>query len=133
MIGYFGAIPFEVSADKVQTFRDFTRTTAGRWNDQTVNLKKPIRTFAGPENDTITFVITLSRGLGVKPREMMNKFIDYARNGEAHVFSIGGNPLGVDRWTLDDVGQAYNYVLNDGSIYSCELSISLTEYVEGIE
>lgn len=132
MIGYFGQVPFEVSSEKVQTIVDLVRTTSGRWNEQTVNLNKPLKSFAGPGLDSLTFAMKLSKGLGVDPQEMINKFIDYTRNGEAHVFSIGGHPLGVDRWVIEELGQTYNHILKDGSIYSCDLSISLSEYVEVI-
>ena len=132
MIGYYADVPFEVSSDKVQTIKDFVRTTTSRWNEQAVNLNKPVKSFAGPGLDNLSFSITLSMGLGVKPEEVMNKFINYCRNGEAHIFSIGGRPLGIDRWVVDDVGQAYNYILNNGVLYSCELTLSLSEYVEEI-
>jgi hypothetical protein len=130
MIGYFGDIIFETSDSRILNFSGFKRDAAGRWTKHDTIGKKPVSEFLGPDLDTITFTVNLNGSNGIKPREEMDRWLEYARNGEAEILVIGNKPLGVDKWTVQSISQAWDVVWNNGELYSGKVDVTLQEYVE---
>ena len=133
MIGYFGKIRFETSDKRILTFRDFKRDSSVRSEKHNVIGAKPVKEFIGPELDTITFTIDLSAANGVNPRVDAEKWLRMNRAGQAHMLVIGDRWLGLDKWTVENVSQAWNMVFNKGELYSCSVDITLEEYIEVIK
>lgn len=130
MIGYYGPIKFEASDKRILTFEDFQRESSVRSETHAIIGGKPIKEFLGPELDTITFTIKLSAANGVSPRIEAEKWLRMSRAGEAHILVIGTRALGMDKWTVEDVSQAWDVVFNRGELYSCKVDITLEEYIE---
>jgi len=129
MIGYFGKdIIFETSDERILTFTDFNRDTASRFAMHEVIGKKPTTEFVGPGLDTITFTVHLNGNNGVNPREEMNKWLEYARSGQAEILVVGV-ALGVDKWVVKSVSQAWGVVFNRGEIFSGKVDVTLEEYI----
>ncbi|WP_187445341.1 phage tail protein [Bacillus infantis] len=133
MIGFFGKLVFEVSDKKIKTFSNFKRDTAGRWNKHDTIGKLPASEFIGPDLDTISFDIKLSAAFGVKPYEEMEKWYLCARNGNAEMLVIGKKRQASGRWVVKQVSQAWDVVLNNGAVYSLNMTVSLEEYTERIK
>ena len=72
-IGTFGTIRFKVSDRQLLTFQNFKREIAGSWSNMERIRKKPLTVFSGAELQTISFRIFLDAGLGIPPREVLEK------------------------------------------------------------
>lgn len=130
MIGYFGKVKFVTSDKKILTFTDFKRDSSVRSEKHNVIGRKPAKEFIGPELDTITFTINLSAAHGVNPRSEAEKWLRMNRLGEAHILVVGKRALGLDKWTVESVSQAWGVIWNKGELYSCKVDITLEEYIE---
>lgn len=132
MIGYFGKdIIFETSDERIMNFSNFKRDIASRWaSHETIGIK-PKTEFIGPGLDAITFTVNLNGNNGVKPREEMNKWLECARVGKAETLVVGV-ALGVDKWVVKSVGQAWDVILNHGELFSGKVDVSLEEYISTI-
>ena len=129
MIGYFGpGIIFETSDDRILSFKNFNMEAAGRWVSHEIIAIKPKTEFIGPGLDTVTFTIHLNGNHGVKPRSEMNKWLEYAHSGKAEILVVGA-VLGVDKWVVKSVSQAWDVVLSHGEIFSGKVDVTLEEYV----
>ena len=132
MIGYFGDLIFESSDKRVLTFNTFNRTTTPRWEEHNVIQNKPVAEFIGADNDLINFNINLNAALGVNPLEEADRWREVAATGEARLLVIGDKALGTDLWRVMSVTDNWGTVLNDGSVYSTNLTIALKEYQSSI-
>ena len=127
-IGQFGEITFEVSSDKVLTFEDFKRDSESKFENHELIAQKPRTEFIAPGLDTITFSVILNAQFGVKPRDEMNRWLEYCRSGDAERLAIGGKLLGVDKWVVKSVSQAWSTIYDGGILASGKVSITLQEY-----
>ncbi|MFC4403326.1 phage tail protein [Gracilibacillus xinjiangensis] len=130
MIGFFGDIVFETSDRRILNFSGFTRNSSSRWSTQETIGAKPSSEFLGPGLDTISFTVNLNGSFGVKPRYEMNRWLIKERVGEVSPLVIGDAYLGVDKWRIVSVSQAWDVVLNRGELISGKVDIELEEYVE---
>lgn len=128
-IGIFGRIRFKVSDRQLLTFQDFKREISGSWNSMERIGKKPITVFAGPELQTITFKIFLDAGLGVPPREMLEKIEDMVERGTASYLIIGKQQVGNRRWVITKSSEAWEKILVKGELFRATLELTLQEYV----
>ena len=131
MIGTFGDVVFEVSAEKIRTFDNFTRASAERWAAHEIIGQKPLSEFIGPGLDTIGFSMRFDAQSGVNPRVEMEKLLVMSRSGQAETLIIGGKGLGVNKWVIKSLTQKWQTVDNQGNLLVGVLDVSLEEYVEG--
>ena len=88
MLGAIGSkslsdvILFEVSSDRVLTFRNMVRSNGVRFATNNTLLQKPISQYVGPSLDNIRLTILLDAQYGVDPQEEYNKLIRIQRDGE---------------------------------------------------
>lgn len=129
MIGTFGEIPFEVSANRLRTFDEFVRRAQGRWENHDIEGAKPRSEFLGPGLDTITFTMRFDASHGVNPKTEMDRFLALAQNGKPQRLLIGGRALGVNKWKVTTVGQTWQNVDNKGNVIVGTVDVTLEEYV----
>lgn len=129
MIGSFGDVIFQVSADKIRTFDNFIRSSADRWDKHNIINKKPMSEFIGPDLDEITFTMRFDAAYGVNPRREMEKLLEMGRSGQVETLIIGGKPLGVDKWKIKKLSQKWQTVDNLGNVIIGGLDVTLEEYV----
>lgn len=129
MIGSFGDVIFEVSANKIRTFDRFSRSSSGRWAEHEIIEGKPPLEFKGPGLDTINFTMRFDANFGVNPRGEMDKLLIMSRDGQAETLIIGGKALGVDKWVITDVRQNWQTVDNKGNVIVSTVDVALKEYV----
>lgn len=128
-IGSFGDIIFEVSAEKMRTIEDFSRSASARWATHEIMGQKPKSEFLGPNLDTISFKMRFDIKYGVNPKAEMDKLLIMCRAGQAETLVIGGDVLGVDKWVIREVTQ--NWLHHDG-LGRCIVGgadVTLEEYV----
>jgi phage protein U len=129
MIGYFGDIIFETSDERILTFTGLTRDDAGRWGSHELIGVHPKTEYIGPGLDKITFTVEFNGNNGVSPRAEMDRWLIKARDGVAETFVIGDKPLGVDKWIVKSISQAWGTVFNRGELFSGKVDVTLEEYI----
>ena len=129
-IGNLGKlIVFEVSSDKVLTFRNMTQNVSGRWTIHNPIGKKPQGEFLGPGQRKGTLPIYLSVNHGVKPRSTIEKIEKAVEKGEPFPLVIGGKKLGDNQWVITDMSETWGDIIKDGRLVSANISLTLAEYV----
>ena len=129
-IGNLGKlITFQVSSEKVLTFRNMTQTVSGRWTTHDRIKKKPVSEFLGPGLRQGTLEIYLSATLGVKPRSIIKKIEKAIEKGTPYPLVIGGEKIGSYQWVITDMSETWGTVIQDGKLVSATLSLNLAEYV----
>ena len=129
MIGSFGDVVFEVSADKISTFDGFARSASSRWQAHEILGQKPRSEFVGPGLDTITFTMRFDVRFGVNPKQEMDKLLIMCREGRAATLIVGGEPIGVDKWVIKSITQRWTHVDGAGRCIVGTADVSLEEYV----
>lgn len=129
MIGAFGDVIFETSDNRILNFSGFTRATSSRYATHEIIGKKPRTEFVGPSLDIITFTINLNGNNNVKIRDEMNRWIIMAREGIAETLVIGTKAIGVDKWVVKDVSEAWDTIFNQGELFSGKIDVTLEEYL----
>lgn len=122
-------ITFEVSSQKVLTFRDLNRTVSGRWAKHDVLTAKPRSEFLGPELQKMSLTIQVSAVLGVKPRKVIDAIAKATEQGTPFTFVLGNRKIGKYQWVIESVSETWGEIIDDGRLLSANLSLSLTEYV----
>lgn len=129
VLGSFGDVVFEVSADKVVTFSDFSRSSSTRWADHEMPHAKPKSEWLGPGLDEISFKMRFDARYGYNPRREMEKLLIMCRAGTAATLIIGGGALGVDQWVITAVSQNWTALSGSGGVLVGEADVKLKEYV----
>jgi phage protein U len=132
-IGSFAGIVFEVSADKVLTINDLSRSGSARWAVHDVNQKKPMPEFLGPGQDGMPFKIILKASHGVNPEETVNILRNFKDTGQVSSFILGSKPVGDGFWYLDDMSEGYKSIDKEGRILSIDVTVTLKEYPKPVE
>lgn len=127
-IGTLGPIVFEVSDETVLTFNDMTREISGRWTEHEVMGEKPKPEFLGPGNQKINLTITLSAGLGVKPRKMLELVERMVEIGDAEYLILKCRPVGRNPFRLTSSSEAWGHMYRHGELAKANLTITLEEY-----
>lgn len=129
-IGNWGTeIVFSVSERQTLTFQNLSRTVGSDWATHSRIGLKDQSEFLRPKLQQITFSMTLSAKLGVKPRAMLDRLADLAERGAVNTMVIGGRRVGRHQWRLTDVSEAWDTVLNGGELYSATVSVTMQEYL----
>lgn len=129
VLGVFGDLVFEVSADKIRTFDELSRSAADRWETHAIIGIKPKSEFIGPGLDKISFTMIFDVSFGVDPRAEMDKVLLMSRNGQVNNLTIGNKGLGAYQWKITSVRQSWKVVDNQGNLLRGALDVELEEYV----
>lgn len=129
MVGSFGDIIFIVSADVVRTFKGFSRSTAARWAIHETHLNSPKAEYVGPGQDAISFSMRFDAQYGVNPRNETSRLIQMCRDGQAEALIIGGLPMGIKKWYIDDVTNTWEKFDGEGNVILGGADLTLKEYV----
>lgn len=129
-IGNLGKlIVFEVSSDKVLTFRNMKKTVKGRWTTHAVIGNKPVSEFLGPDQGAISLDIYLTVNHGVKPRSTIDLIEKAIESGTPYPFVVGGKKVGSHQWVITSMSETWGSIISDGQLISANLTLSLAEYV----
>lgn len=128
-IGNLGkTIVFEVSSEKVLTFKNLSETVKGRWTKHDRISQVPKQEFLGPDSSGITFQVQLSAMHGVRPRKTLEKIHTAVRKGTVLNFVIGGKKVGSNKWVITSVSDTWDCVYSKGELISATVSLTLEEY-----
>lgn len=131
-IGNLGKlIVFEVSADKVLTFSGMSQQVKGRWTSHSIIGSKPKAEFLGADARSVTLSVKLNYELGVKPKDVIKQIEEAIENGEHFTFVLGGEKVGDNEWYIQQMSEQWNIIMSGGELLSCDITLSLSEYVGG--
>ena len=130
MIGSFGEVVFEVSAERVRTFRDFQIQHSAKYTEHAIHGRKGLLEFTGLSASTASLNIRLDAGLGINPKQELNTLHEILTKHEALPFILDGEPQGDGLWVLESIGENYEIIDNQGTAIAVEVSIKLKEYIE---
>ena len=130
MIGSFGDVVFEVSSERVRTFRDFQIQRSAKYSEHAIHGRKGLLEFSGLSASTASLNIRLDAGLGVNPKEELTALRDILNNHKALLFILDGEPQGDGLWVLESLSESYEIVDNKGAVIAVEVSLKLKEYIE---
>lgn len=124
-VGSFGKVVFEVSANVVRTFDNFTRQRDYSYADHDTVTGKPTSEFTGLKLDKISFRIQLLANLGVDPDAEVEKLAEMGESGDAHQLLIGDKVIG--HFTIRSTNEAMKHWVK-GNRYT-EVEITIAEHV----
>lgn len=131
-IGTLGKVVFEVSSNKVQTFRDFSRSSTAQTAKHNIVGRKPRLEFLAPDLEEITFAMKLKKDLGVNITETMEELRMMRDTGKVVPLIIAGEPVTDNKWLITSLSEGSIQTDGRGNIINMEVNVSLTEYVEDI-
>ncbi|GIO08019.1 hypothetical protein J31TS6_40470 [Brevibacillus reuszeri] len=129
LIGSFGDIIFEVSAEKIRTFDDFSRSASSRWTTHEIIGRKPVSEFGGPGLDSISFKMRFDIRYGMNPKAEMDRLLILCRDGRAETLIIGGTAYGMYKWVIKTVKQGLKQFDGSGNVLVGDVDVSLEEYM----
>ena len=130
MVGSFGNVVFEVSHEKVRTFKDFQIQRSAKYSEHAIHGRKGLLEFSGLSASTASLNIKLAVWLGVNPKEELTTLHDILNNHEALPFILDGEPQGDGLWVLESISENYEIIDNKGAVIAVEVSLKLKEYIE---
>lgn len=125
-IATWGPVTFEVSADRVRTFRDARRSGEARWAEHVVYAGKPAREFLGPGLSSLSLSVRLDRALGVVPEDEIKALAEQRDIGAHHALVMGGEV--VADFTLDGFSERWDVVDAGGRLLVATVDLNLKEY-----
>lgn len=129
-IGNWGsAITFEVSASRALTFNEMSRNVSSRWQDHPILDGKPLSEFGGAELSSVTMTVVVSAMNGVHPKEIISELEAAVENGSVDYLYIGGRKIGTDMMRLTSMSEAWDKVMNNGSLVQATLDLTFDEYI----
>lgn len=126
VIGSLGGVAFSVSANQVKTFNGLKQSISAQYQTHNRHLKDALIEFTGNSPDKITFTMTLSVFLGVKPQTEISKLKEAARAGKIMRLVIGRENFG--NWVIPSLSIDYEHIDKSGNILSARISVTLTSY-----
>lgn len=129
-IGSWGTtVVFSTSDSKILTFKDFTRTVSSTWATHSRIGKKDQTEFLRPALQKITFTMELNALYGVRPRTIIDTLAKAVETGMVNTFVIGGKKVGTNQWKITDTSEAWDVVLDQGSLVKAKINVTMEEYL----
>ena len=132
-LGSLGDITFEVSSEKIRTFRDLQIQRKANYTEHAIHGKKGLLEFTGFSAATGSLNIRLDAALGVTPQEEFDALLEAFNEHQAVPLILDGEPIGDGLWVIESVNETFEIVNNQGTPIVLEVSLNLKEYVEAEE
>jgi len=128
-IGSLGPIVFEVSSQKIRTFKGLKRATKARYGSHEVIGSKPVLEFIGPDIEEISFTMQFSAAWGLNPQDETKKVREICEKGEANYFVLNNQTVGENPWIIESVSESVDVVDNNGRVVTTQIDVTLKEYI----
>ena len=130
MIGSYGDIVFEVSSERVKTFRDLQVQRSAKYSEHAIHGRKALLEFTGLSPASISINIRLDAALGLNPKEELSMLYEVLNNHITMPFILDGEPQGDNLWVLESIDERHEIIDNHGKSIAVEVSLKLKEYIE---
>lgn len=127
-IGSFGDLVFSVSENTVKTFDGMSWDFSADYATHDRHIKADLLEYMGPGIETISFSMTLSVFLGVKPLKEVKKLRKMVRKGYAERLVIGGKVYGNYKWVMEKGTVDFQRFDGKGNLLAARIKVSLKEY-----
>ena len=132
-VGSLGDIAFEVSSEKIKTFRDLQIQRSAKYTEHAIHGKKGLLEFTGFAAATGSLNIRLDAALGVDPKEEFDALLEVFNEHQAVPLILDGEPIGDGLWVIESIDENFEVVNNQGTAIALEVPLKLKEYVEAEE
>ena len=134
MIGILGDIPFFVSFNgreaEVLNFSNLNRSGEANYEQHKRRGLKSSLELIDLGVEKLGLKIILRSDLGVSPKDMLKKIVDYKDKGEVLDFILGEELVGSGSYVITSYDAGYEYITNKGRVRKIDVNISLSEYVK---
>ena len=130
MLASLGDYEFQVSSEKVDTFKEVHFTESVSYAEHKVHNRPAILEFTGLNATSATLSLTLDEDLGVNPTERLAIFREAMNNHNALAFTMGGAVLGRGLWVIESIDVNPTRIGAQGKPARIDLNIKLKEYLE---
>ncbi len=128
-VGLFGDVIFWVGHLRTLTLSGLSGKYGANWSEHEVIGGKARAEYINPKLKEYSCDILLDAHMGVNPRNMLNKLVQMAEDGEVHYFIIGFSPLSQNKFRITDVSDSWDAVIKHGTLVQCKVSLTIKEYV----
>lgn len=128
-LGYLGDIQFNVSSKQVLTFKDLNYSSSAKLHNHEIIGQKPLTEFLGCDLDKISLTIELNSTLGIDIKKQLATIKEYEQTGKPLEFVLGSEPLGLDKWQIENSSKDYDIIYANGACTSLKLDLNLVEYI----
>lgn len=129
-IAGFGDTIFAVSSLQVMTFDKYERTVKHKFAEHQILNSINLLESVGLENEEITMSITLSKALGVDPKDEADTLRAMCRDGEVNFLIIGYDVVGACEWVIESVKEKGKAFDGMGELILSELDVTFKQYGE---
>lgn len=128
LVGVWGVIAmFQVSEQKIYTFRDLRVETEARWAEHEIVTEMPRAEYLGPGISKFTMTVDLIAELGVKPRKVADRLREHCRLGTTAPLVVGTQRISEYEVRLDAISQAWDRILKGGELAKCTMDLTFVE------
>ena len=128
MLGSYGDIVFEHSANNVRDFSDMAITTSARWpvSEPAYGMVRP--QYSGAGQSEATFDMHIHAHLGVNVPEMLKTVAEKLRNGMVAPLILGDEPIHDHDWLFEQMEEKHIRRGRDGAVIYAVITATLKEY-----
>nr|DAT75251.1 MAG TPA: hypothetical protein [Caudoviricetes sp.] len=129
LVGTWGLnLIFRVSAKRVLTFKDFSRTVTAKWVSHDTVSGKPVKEFLGTDSEQLSMKIHLTAALGINVGRTIKMIENAISKGTANYLVIGGRRVGNNKFVISKMSEKWERVYKKGQIYEATLTLTFLEY-----
>lgn len=128
LVGAWGAFCiFQVSREKIYTFRDTSLSSEGRWAQHDIIGEMSRLEYLGPGLLTVNMTVDLLVEHGVKPRKIVDNLRRYCREGRKALLIIGEERLSDYEFYLASIDESWDRILMMGKLGKATVNLTFKE------
>lgn len=130
LVGTFGVLIFEASAQRVHTFHDLTVSTENRFAQHDVHLEMPILEYTGPGLTEVNFSMNFNQQWGSDPIVSLLILRAYLKWGFVSPLIVGMRPvtIGFNLFVCTRVAEEHKFFNAEGELFGAAVDVTLKEY-----
>lgn len=128
-LGGFGDNVFEVSMNKIYTFKDYSNEISLDTEDQEVDSNKPSTYIKGMALETPSITIELRQSKNIDVETEYNNWKNMCESKKAHMLFLGDKPVSTNKFLLIKVSTSNVQFSSTGKMIKATLNLSFKEYV----
>ena len=130
MIATLGSYEFEVSTNRVKTFKDLRISSGTAYAEHKIIGRKGVIEFTGLNASTASLSIALNASMGVNPLTEINAIRKLMEEHELLAFTLGGEVMGGGLWVIESLSIDAQKIDNKGNILGAVVNLTLKESAE---
>jgi len=128
MLGTYGDVTFETSAERMRSWTGFQRSGKARWAAHELVQEKPVLQYVGPDLEDVKFGMRFDVSHGLNPLAEIDKLRKIRVTAEPQALTIGGAAFG--KFVLESIEESHNFCDAQGRLLVATVNLSLKEYHE---